>query len=232
MVDVFVYVTDDGWSRAHPGAVVGMLVLRGATNTSEPAARARLDARADAVERCLRAELAGKTRAEIAARPPMPAYAAYYRRFDKTYHVQAQIESVALKGKPIPRVGALVEAMFVAELESGLLTAGHDFDRLALPARVSSATGSETFVTMSGRGVTLKAGDMYIADGIGVISSIIYGPDGRTRIAPETTAVMYTVYGPPGVCAAAVDAHLRAIEENVRLVSPGALLVAREVLKA
>ena len=56
------------------------------------------------------------------------AYAAYYERFNKTYHVQLQLESVALKGKSIPRVSALVEAMFMAELENLLLTAGHDLD--------------------------------------------------------------------------------------------------------
>jgi DNA/RNA-binding domain of Phe-tRNA-synthetase-like protein len=227
-----IFVVTDEWRRAHPGAAVGVLALREASNTSDPAARAPLDARADAVERTLRADLAGKSRAEIAARPPLPAYTAYYRRFGNTYHVQAQIESIALKGRSIPRVGALVEAMFIAELELGLLTAGHDLDALMLPARLSSATGSETFTTMSGKEATLKAGDMFIADGEGIMSDIIYGPDGRTRIAPETTAALYTVYGPPGVGAAAVEAHLRAIEANVRLVSPGARLVALEVFTA
>ncbi len=232
MVDIFVHFSDDGWSKAHPGAVIGVLALRGAKNTSDPVARAPLDARADALERALRTELDGKSRADVAFRPPLPAYAAYYRRFGNNYHVQAQIESVALKGKGIPRVGALVEAMFVAELESGLLTAGHDLNRVELPARLASATGRETYMTMSGKAATLKAGDMFIADVKGVISSILYGPDSRTRIAPETTSVLYTVYGPPGVGVSAVEEHLRAIEANVRLVSPSALLVAWEVLKA
>jgi DNA/RNA-binding domain of Phe-tRNA-synthetase-like protein len=222
----------DAWRLDHPGAAVGVLAMREASNTSDPAVRAPLDERATALELSLRTELGGKSRAEIAVRPSLPAYAAYHRRFDKTYHVQGQIESVALKGKSIPRVGALVQAMFVAELESGLLTAGHDLDQLALPARLSSATGIETYTTMSGKEATPKAGDMLIADGAGVMSNIIYGPDTRTRIAAETTAVLYTVYAPPGVGVAAVEAHLRALEANVRLVSPSARLVAREVVTA
>jgi DNA/RNA-binding domain of Phe-tRNA-synthetase-like protein len=227
-----IFVVTDEWRRDHPGAAVGVLALSGASNTSDPTARAPLDSRADALERALRTELAGKSRAEIAARPPLPAYTAYYRRFGNTYHVQAQIESIALKGRSIPRVGALVEAMFVAELESGLLTAGHDLDTLALPARLSSSTGVETFTTMSAKETTLKAGDMFVADGEGIMSDIIYGPDSRTRIKPDTTSALYTVYGPPGVGAVAVEAHLRAIEANVRLVSPEARLVALEVFSA
>jgi hypothetical protein len=38
---------------------------------------------------------------------------------------------VALKGKAIPRQAALVEAMFMAELENLILTAGHDLVRRA-----------------------------------------------------------------------------------------------------
>lgn len=227
MSDLFIVA--DSWRREHPGAAVGVLALEDATNSTDSTARAPLDERADAVERALRSELAGKPRAEIAARSPLPAYAAYYRRFNKTYHVQAQIESVALKGKAIPRIGALVEAMFVAELENGLLTAGHDLDRLARPVRLGSATGDESYATMSGKEATLKAGDMFVADASGVVSSIIYGPDARTRITPETTAVLYTVYAPSGVGPAAVEKHLRSIEENVRLVSPRARLLALEI---
>ncbi len=62
---------------------------------------------------------------------PLPAYASYYRAFDKTYHVLGQLKSVAVKGKAIPSVAALVEAMFIAELHNGLLTAGHDLARSA-----------------------------------------------------------------------------------------------------
>ena len=47
---------------------------------------------------------------------PIPAYNACYKGFKKTYHVQLQLESVALKGRSIPRVAALMEAMFMAEL--------------------------------------------------------------------------------------------------------------------
>ena len=118
------------WHSAFPGAHAGILVMRGVSN---PAHHAELELRKGALEESLRARFAGQDRAAIKALPAIQAYQAYYKRFDKTYHIQLQLESVALKGKPIPRVAALVEAMFMAELKNLLLTAGHDLDRLQLP---------------------------------------------------------------------------------------------------
>ena len=45
----------------------------------------------------------------------------------------------------------------------------------------------------------MKAGDMMFVDGEGVLSSIIYGPDRRTRISGETRNVIFTIYGVPGI---------------------------------
>lgn len=61
------------------------------------------------------------------------AYVHYYRAHGKTYHVKAQLESVARKGRPIPSRAALVEAIFIAELENLIPTAGHDLDALIPP---------------------------------------------------------------------------------------------------
>jgi DNA/RNA-binding domain of Phe-tRNA-synthetase-like protein len=78
----------------------------------------------------------------------------------------------------------------------------------------------------------LKPDDMLIRDEVGILSSIIYGPDLRTRITPETRAVIFTVYGPPGISADEVDRHLADLEANVRLFSPQAEVEARGVLRA
>ncbi len=60
----------------------------------------------------------------------MAAYERYYKRFDKTYHVQLQVESIVLKGKNLPDVSPLVDANFIAEIETFVLTAGHDVMQL------------------------------------------------------------------------------------------------------
>jgi DNA/RNA-binding domain of Phe-tRNA-synthetase-like protein len=133
-----------------------------------------------------------------------------------------QLESVALKGKPIPRVAALVEAMFVAELKNLLLTAGHDLDVVQPPIQLDVARGSECYVRLNGQEQMLKAGDMFIADTEGILSSVIYGPDRRTQIRPDTRRALFTVYAPPGIKEQAVYRHLQDIEANARLIAPEA----------
>ena len=217
----------EAWRQAYPTAAVGFLWMRGVSN---PEGHPGLDRRKEELETELRRRFAGLDRAALRALPTLAAYAAYYRRFDKTYHVQLQLESVVLKGRSIPRVAALVEAMFMAELQSQLLTAGHDVALVEPPVRVDVASGSEVYTLLNGTEQALKAGDMYIADSQGVLSSIIYGPDNRSRIRPETEEVLFTVYAPPGIEPAAVHAHMDEIRSLVELVSPAAETVAQRLL--
>jgi DNA/RNA-binding domain of Phe-tRNA-synthetase-like protein len=70
---------------------------------------------------------------------------------------------------------------------------------------------------------------MMIADAQGVISSVVYGPDHRTRITSETRQVFFTVYAPPGIGEEAVYEHLRDIQADVLLISPDARVEALEV---
>ena len=172
------------------------------------------------LEAQIRASFASK--AELRALDRLQAYRVYYKRFKKTYHVQLQLESIAFKGKSIPRVAALVEAMFAAELKNKLLTAGHDLDIVEPPVTLDVARGNETFTRINGQEQQLKAGDMFIADTQGVLSAVIYGPDRRTQIRPTTRRALFTVYAPPGIEAEAVRQHLRDMEAYIRLVTPQA----------
>jgi DNA/RNA-binding domain of Phe-tRNA-synthetase-like protein len=159
----------------------------------------------------------------------LQAYAEYYRRFKKTYHIQLQLESIVLKGKSIPAVAGLVEAMFMAEMQNMLLTAGHDLDVLQLPLTLDVATGSEPYTLLRGEEQTLKAGDMMISDRGGVISSIIYGPDRRTQITPDTQNVVFTVYAPPGIEEHLVVKHLEHIRDYVFIFAPQAAVELLQV---
>jgi len=49
--------------------------------------------------------------------------------------VQLQVESIVSKGKSLPNVTPLVDANFVAEVETLVLTAGHDVAKLQAPFR-------------------------------------------------------------------------------------------------
>lgn len=229
MSDSNILAVDPSWREAHPGASVGVIALRGVTN---PASHDGLNALASALEETLRARLGTADRETIRAKPPLPAYATYYKRWGQRYHVAMQLESVAQKGKPLPRVAALVEAMFIAELNSLLLTAGHDLDAVELPVRLSAGTG-EAFIGPNGKEMTVKEGDMVIADAQGrILSAIITGPSDFARIGPGTTAALFYLYAPPGVDPSLVEAHLDEIERNVRLISPDAEVVGREIVTA
>jgi len=221
------FTVSDAWREAYPGAAIGVLAVRDVAN---PERHSELDARKAELENELRARFAGHDRSALKAIPTIRAYNDYYKRFGKSYHVQLQLESIVHKGKTIPRVAALVEAMFMAELKNQLLTAGHDLDSLEIPVGVDVASGNESYVRMVGREQILKAGDMMISDARGVISSVVYGPDRRTRITPRTRRVLFTVYAPPGIDGEAVRLHLEDIRANVLVVSPDAHTDTIEVL--
>lgn len=207
------------WKSTYPEAHAGLLVMRAVSNpTNDPA----LESRKAALEVGLRAQFSGQDRATIASHPILRAYTEYYRQFKKTYHIQLQLESIVLKGKSIPSVAPLVEAMFMAEMRDMLLTAGHDLDALHLPLTLDVATGTERYTLLRGEEQILKAGDMMISDQEGVISSILYGPDQRTQITPNTRNVLFTVYAPPGIDEQSVAGHLQGIKENVMVFAPQA----------
>ena len=218
--------SSDRWKKTYPGAVVGLLAMSQVSNPEEHPA---LKQRKEALQAELRQGYAGFDRAGLRALPILQAYHTYYKRFDKTYHVQLQLESLVFKGKDIPNVSTLVECMFMAELSGLLLTAGHDWDHLHLPLRLDVADGTEHFIQYNGQEQVLKSGDMYIADQEGVISTVIYGPDQRTRILPETQRVVFITYAPPGIGETPVREHLREIAGYVNLVTPEARVDEMEV---
>ena len=220
------FQVSDRWRDIHPGAHVGVLVLLGAASPSE---HAGLESRRAALEEHLRQRFAGMDRAALRMQPALAAYHGYYRAFNKTYHVQLQLESILLKAKHIPSGHALVQAMFMAELDTLLLTAGHDLDAVRLPLTLDAATGTETYTLLRGAPQTAKPGDMLISDQQGIISSIIYGPDERTQIRPQTHNVVYTTYAPPGIDRGSVQEHLDKLEQIVQVFAPQARAEMKQV---
>jgi DNA/RNA-binding domain of Phe-tRNA-synthetase-like protein len=213
------FILSEVWKADYPGAAAGILSLRGVCN---PDYHPALDGKKEELEHELRSKYSGYDRSTLRELPTIQAYHHYYKPFKKTYHVQLQLESVVFKGKSIPRVAALVEAMFMAELKNLLLTAGHDADAIQAPLRIDVAEGSESYIRINHKEQKLKSSDMMIADSQGVISSVLYGPDHRTRITSTTQRVIFTVYAPPGIGEKGVDEHLQDIRSNVLILAPGA----------
>jgi DNA/RNA-binding domain of Phe-tRNA-synthetase-like protein len=217
------------WKATCPGASVGILAMSPVAN---PASSPELDAQKPSLEADLRSSFASLSRSQLKGHPLLAPYTAYYRRFDKTYHVQQQLESIVFKGRSIPRAAALIEAMFMAELRNMLLTAGHDLDTVHGELGLDVATGAETYLTLGGQEQRLKQGDMFIRDGEGILSSVVYGPDHRTRITPATTRVLFTVYAPTGVDPEKVRDHLGDLKNFVLAVAPEAQVQYSVVIEA
>jgi DNA/RNA-binding domain of Phe-tRNA-synthetase-like protein len=213
------FIVSEAWKTAYPGAAVGILVMR---NVANPDHHPALDRQKEELENQLRSRFSDPHGTALAALAPIQVYSAYFKRYKKTYHVQLQVESVALKGRSIPRVAVLVEAMFMAELKNLLLTAGHDLATIQMPVRLDVSNGTERYILLNGQEQVLKPGDMMMADAQGVISSVLYGPDRRTRITSDTRQVLFAVYAPPGIGEQAVYQHLQDIQANVMLVAPEA----------
>jgi DNA/RNA-binding domain of Phe-tRNA-synthetase-like protein len=218
----------DAWRVSFPGAVVGALAMRGVRNPDRSAA---LEVEKRKLEERLRAAAATASD-DPGSQRVLDAYADYYRSRGRTYLVKAQWESVAREGKPIPSRAALVEAMFMAELENLILTAGHDLDAVAPPLCVDVTAEEDRYVLLNGTEAVLAAGDMTMRDSAGIIASVLRGPDLRTRMTPETRSVVFVAYAPAGVREDAVRDHLERIRANVQLVTPTALTEQQMTLTA
>jgi len=219
----------DGWRAAHGGATIGVLELSGLDNHR---ASPQLTERKRAIEAGLRERYHGYTRQDFLALPVMADYDRYYKRFNKTYHVQLQLESIVLKGKPLPDVSPAVDANFMAEVETLILTAGHDAQQLTRPVVIDVSRDDDQMTQMNGTSRAVRAGDMIMRDAGGVSCSIIYGQDARSPITPETSRVLYVAYAPAPIAPDVVERQLRGVEENLRLVSEGLVVEQRRLITA
>lgn len=219
------FVVTDLWKNTHPGARVGYMILNNVVNPEQCDV---LEQRKRNLETELRSKFVSKE--ELAGHFPMPIYSDYYKRHKKTYHVLQQLESVGFKGKSIPCVAGLVEGMFMAELKSGLLTAGHDIEALTFPLTLDAAKGNEKYVLINGKEQVVKGGDMMIADCEGIISSVLCGPDYRTRIIPSTRKAIFIVYALRGISEAAVADHFSDIYANAKVIGSQATIEQQGIL--
>ncbi len=214
----------EAWKKAHPEASVGIMLIN---NLLNPPQNKKLDTHKQTLVDNLATRFSN--RKELNEHTPIKIYNDYYKRYAKTYHVKQQLESIIFKGKSIPSVAGLVEAMFMAELKNCLLTAGHDHKALKLPLTLDVAMGDEKYTLINGNEQQLKHGDMLIQDSEGIISSIIHGPDLRTRIMPDTQKALFVVYAPPGITQKEISAHLSDIYNYVAVVSAKAEVELQQI---
>ncbi|OGN72245.1 MAG: hypothetical protein A2X25_00860 [Chloroflexi bacterium GWB2_49_20] len=226
---MLVISTVNEWRVAHPGASLGLLELSGVEN---PHSSPELDKRKRELEARLREHYQGFTRQDFLSLPVMSAYERYYKRFDKTYHVLLQVESIVLKGRNLPNVSPLVDANFMAEVDTLVLTAGHDVARLLEPVLMDVSRAGDQITRMDGTSKAIRAGDMIMRDAQGISCTILYGQDNRSPISAQTSKVLYVAYAPAGVPLESVETQVRMIADNIRLFSPNSIVERHQLLSA
>jgi len=209
-------IISDEVKKVYPEALLGILAIK---NVCNPNQHEELDRCKLELENNLREKYAGLDKAYLKNMAPINTYGDYYKRFKKTYHVLLQLESIVFKNKSIPKVASLVEAMFMAEMKNLLLTAGHDLDAIDLPIKLDVSSGGEKYIQLNGQEKNLIHNDMMVSDLQGITSSIIYGPDKRTQIKPDTRNVLFVVYAPPGIEKSKVFQHLKDIQKYVHIIT-------------
>lgn len=219
MEDVKMLTISDECRQAYPGVSIGLLIMKNLCNLPFNEA---LESKKQELQNSLRNQFKGYSRSDLKNIEVIKKYGDYYKRFKKNYHVLFQIESVALKKKTIPTISTLVEAMFMAELKNFLLSAGHDLQYVDFPITLDISRGDEIYTGINNKEHKLNINDLFITDQREIISSIIYGPDRRTRIQQNTKEAMYIVYALPGIEENMVLNHLRDIKEYVEFSSPQA----------
>ena len=217
------------WRNKFPGSHIGMLLIGKVDNSKRTTL---LDKRKKEIESRVRKKFAGYSRGDLLELETLKAYRKYYKKFDKTYHVLLQLESVVHKGKSLPSINPLVDAYFASEMDTFLLTAGHDTDLLEGVISIDVTSGTESFTQMNGNSRILKADDMMMKDEKGVVCTIIYGQDQRTSISPKTKRALFVAYVPEGISQSTVVSHLDTIKDNVLLFAPEAIIEYQEVHSA
>lgn len=77
-----------------------------------------------------------------------------------------------------------------------------------------------TYQGISKKEQSLMLEDMHLSDQTGVVSSIIKGPDFRTRITKNTQNGLYFIYGVPGVMEEQIGEELQTIAAYLSQVIP------------
>lgn len=218
-------IFEENVRKIYPGTHLGVLIVK------EISQKAECHKEDEVIFlNALRKKYEGVTRKELKKQSPVDAYAAYYKRFGQSYHLLAQLDSMLKGEKTCASKSPLLQSMFFNELESMLLTAGHDLNKLKLPMHLKLATGNECYQSISGRELTAVAGDMVMSDSSRVFSSILKGPDYDSRLTPDTRDVLFTIYAPPGIDAFKVKTALLRLEERIRAFAPDSITEMMQVM--
>ena len=199
--------------KVYPESMFGILIVKEVPNKKEHEA---LEARKRELERRIREDTG-----EVKDFEMIRYYNSYFKTWKKayTYPIEYQINTIR-KGRRLPQVSVLVDSMFIAELNSMILTSGHDLDTIQGDLEFDISRGDEHYWKINGKEQDLKKGDIFLKDEEGILACILFGPARRTSISPKTKNTLYFAWCPQTINEAQVKSHLTEILMNVEKVYP------------
>ena len=149
-------------------------------------------------------------------------YNLFYKKFGSKVPMEFQIRSV-LNNKEIPMIHPVLTCMFMAELKNIILTAVHNLDKLEDDTiEVLRSNGTEEYAKINEKVQKLKNNDIFAIDGTGIISSVLFGPDSRTKITDETKNFFFMCYS-FGLNNEEIESHMNDIIGYLRTLVKGNL---------
>ncbi|MHA2297187.1 MAG: phenylalanine--tRNA ligase beta subunit-related protein [Candidatus Hodarchaeales archaeon] len=137
-------------------------------------------------------------------------YNSYFEKWKKKYPIEYQIKTIKSGGN-FPRVSVLVDSMFLAELNSRILTSGHDLDKIQGDLIFDVSKGGERYLMINGKEQKMKKNDVFLKDEEGILACILHGPARRTSIKSKTGNALYLAWSPFELEEEIINAHLNDI---------------------
>lgn len=153
-----------------------------------------------------------ETLAEIRGR--IATYDRFFESFGYPCPLPRHLERTVHSG--FYRYNLLVDTHFMAEMCAGILVAVTDMDRFDGALTLDLADAGETCQGMGERILALKQGEIVLRDEKDIVCVLCQGADEKTRVAEETSNVLYYAYAVPGIPKAAIETGLTLAAETVR----------------
>ena len=148
-------------------------------------------------------------------------YVRFFKKFKKTFPVMLQFESAVLKDRPFPAFNPIAEVAFLLEITACVLSGAHDISCIDGDLTLYLATEKEDF---EGIRETLHTypNDFCARDNNGIIFSLIAGTDKRTSAKPDSTKVMYPLFGTPDMDTAVMETAFTTLKRYIHTLAPDA----------
>ncbi|MHA2247222.1 MAG: phenylalanine--tRNA ligase beta subunit-related protein [Candidatus Hodarchaeales archaeon] len=200
-----ILITSD-LKKIYPESIFGSLIVKNRPNRKMHEA---LEEQKRDIERKIR-----ESHEEVDKGSMIQNYNTYFKMWNKTYPIEYQINTIRSGGK-FPQVSVLVDSMFLAELNSRILTSGHDLESIRGDLTFDVSRGGERYLKLNGQEQKLKKNDVVLRDNEGLLASILYGPARRTSISLKTKDALYFAWCPYVIDEKLIIAHLNEILENL-----------------